>query len=276
MTCAHGRTTAERWEARTCADQPWRWDDHLDGELSTTDRATRMREAAHDCLTCPAIDPCTEWLAANPDATGVIAGQIRATRQTARRRGTANPPKRDDQEKCRPEPPPKTTPRSLRMSKTTTTDSRHVERALAKIARDGHLGRKPTYAHPDCTCLRTSLGDCLQCWAGFGQPCRPNREDLAVLGGDWHGPWLHPSRRSSQTGRPLLRQPAYPGDRDGCPIHGNAVTPNQAAPAEHPEIGQQRALSRPNTMPRASQPIPVIPGRHGGARQPGAERSGAE
>ena len=35
-----------------------------------------------------------------------------------------------------------------------------VKAALDKIARTGSLGREPTFAHPDCTCIRAPRERC--------------------------------------------------------------------------------------------------------------------
>lgn len=92
----------------------------------------------------------------------------------------------------------------------------HIRRDLDRIARDGHLGRKPTAAHPDCTCLRRQLVPCRHCGAGWDEPCTPTWWD-EVDGPAPSGPLLHDARRFRgqpvRTARPRL----------ACPINGRSA-----------------------------------------------------
>lgn len=94
--------------------------------------------------------------------------------------------------------------------------SRSVEAALARIARDGHAGRVPTFGHPACSCLHEHLmlAWCPDCRAGADEPCRPTRAEA-----DLAGPWLHAARRTD-SGRPWLLASTYYGAHDDCPVHG--------------------------------------------------------
>lgn len=95
-------------------------------------------------------------------------------------------------------------------------------RALERVARDGHLGRKPTFANPLCICLRPMLPKCITCGAALAEPCEPTASDDFVYGEDFHGPWLHWNRRHIETGRPWLE--SRTGIRPECPIHGEAAS----------------------------------------------------